>query len=82
MAYDSTQQLPGHSLVRVRRMDTVEAVLRNGPKRGPGRHRIRVHGAVRKTRSAYSVVRACVILGVTTPTVAAALGALLQRGHW
>lgn len=82
MAYDSTQQYPGYSPVRLRRMDTLEAVLFVGPKRSPGRHRIRVHGAVRKTRSAYATARACIIIGIATPTGAAALGALLQRGHW
>jgi hypothetical protein len=82
MAFDTTQQFPGHIPARVRRVDTVEAVLFVGPKRSPGRHRVRVHGAVRKTRSTYAVVRACVVLGITTPTVGAALGALLERGHW
>jgi hypothetical protein len=82
MAFDTWAQLSGYSSNGVRRMDHLDASVCQESKRIPGRHRLRVHGTVRKSRYHLHTIRDFAVLAVISVSGSAAGTTLITRGHW
>jgi len=66
----------------VRRMDHLEAGVRDKPKRVPGAHRVRVHVPSSKVRSTYDLVRAWTVVALTSGTGGVVVAIFTTyRGH-
>jgi hypothetical protein len=82
VASSSTAKLPGHSSDGVRSMDHMEASVLGVSQRNFGSHRVRVHGAVRKSRDHLHIVRASAIIGVFSASTGVVIAIIAAGGHW
>jgi hypothetical protein len=81
VAFESAEGLRGSLPTRFWRVDAVEAVVRSESQLVSGGDRVRMHGSFGKARGHYNIVRAWIVIGVTSTAGGAALEALIARGH-